>query len=187
MPHQPPFEDLLGRLASSRDDKEAWNLLYKNLWPSVKATTYRALGGSHNLAEDAAQEVFLRLLLYCDFRKFRNMDEFRRYLYAVSKNVVNDILNELHGQLVDISEQEAELQRMFPTETPEQRAVSRQILDKIWSELDTHDKDLASLVVQGYKMNEIAEKLCWTTSNVGVRLHRLRLHLVKLKKTGVLG
>src|SRR5436309_16103131 len=79
---------ILLRLAEARDDGDAWTALYTRFRPFVYALAYRRTSGSQDLAKDAAQEVFFRLIKYCPFRKLTDADDFRTYLAIVTRNVV---------------------------------------------------------------------------------------------------
>jgi RNA polymerase sigma factor (sigma-70 family) len=182
MPAPAQLDELLAKLSADRRDREAWKLLFELLWPRVKATTYRALGGMVDQAEDAAQEVFLRLLRYCDFRKFSDAASFLAYLHTVSRNAANDIRREAGWQTVDINEREGELRRTFPAQSSEQRAATAELFARFWQFLSEEERVLASLVAEGHSMGEIALKLGLTANAVSVRWFRLRTRVRNLLK-----
>jgi len=182
MPAPAQLENLLAELSNNRDSREAWKSLFELLWPRVKATTYRALGGRMDQAEDAAQEVFVRLIQYCDFRKFPEDAGFLAYLHTMSRNAANDIRREAAWQTVDINEQEAELRRTFPAQSSEQRASISELFARIWQLLSANERVLASLASEGHSISEIALKLGLTANAVSVRWFRLRTRVRNLLK-----
>jgi RNA polymerase sigma factor (sigma-70 family) len=182
MPAPGQLEGLLAKLATDRQSPDAWELFFEMLWPRVKATTYRALGGRLDLAEDAAQEVFFRLLRYCDFGKFPDAASFLAYLHTVSRNSANDIRREAAWQTVDISEREAELRRTFPTQTSEDRAATAELFARVWQYLSEDEKVVAGHTAEGHSMGEIAKELGLTANAVSVRWFRLRSRLRNLLK-----
>ena len=82
------IESSLLRLAGNRDDEEAWTALFLRFRPFVYAVAYRRTNGSQDLAQEAVQETFLRLVKYCPFHNLTGLDDFRRYLAVVTRNVV---------------------------------------------------------------------------------------------------
>lgn len=175
---KPGLDVILGRLAASREDKEAWTLLYDQMWPLIFATTFRILRGHQDRAEDSSQDTFVRLIRYCDFRKLREPFDFRRYARTVAENVAYDYLQEMQRVASGSKEYEDALQdRVF--DSPEQAALLRQVIQQIWDQLDAEERTLASFVAEGYPISEIAQRLGLSYSNAGVRIHRLRQRIRK--------
>src|SRR5436853_5240536 len=90
---KPLLGDILGTLAEQRESVEGWDLLYRRFWPFVLTITIRYIR-DETLAQDVAQDVFLRLARYCDFSEFRGRDEwtFRAYIARVAINTSHDEL-----------------------------------------------------------------------------------------------
>src|SRR5215467_4150923 len=91
-----PLNKVLVRLARQRRDQEAWGELYVRMWPFVLAQNYRCLGGRRDLAEDAAQDVFFRLIRYCAFEHLEDPVDFYAYLTVVCINVSKTYLFRQH-------------------------------------------------------------------------------------------
>jgi DNA-directed RNA polymerase specialized sigma24 family protein len=72
------------RLASSSADEDAWRFLYREMRPFVLAILYRRLK-DRATAEDAAQEVFLRVLRARPFEKVHDESAFRAYVCGPSR------------------------------------------------------------------------------------------------------
>jgi len=179
---KPTLDTVLARLAISRDDKEAWTLLYDLLWTRVFATTFRILRGHRDRAEDASQEVFIRLIKYCDFRKLLEPGEFQRYLHTVAENVAYDYLDEMRRLTRDLEQQENAVPESFSGDNPEEIARVKETVAQLWSELDVEERALANLLMEGRTVSEIAQHFGWNYSNAGVRIHRLRERLRKSLK-----
>ena len=177
MPAPGQLETVLARLSTDREAREAWGSLYEMLWPRVKAVTYRAVWGRMDLAEDAAQEVFVRLLRYCNFRKFTDGPSFLAYVHTVARNTATDIRREAAWHTVDFNEQEAELSRTFPVQSAEQRAATTELLAHIWKDLSNDDRAMASLIAEGFTIRQIAHRLGLTDKAASVRWFRLRTHI----------
>src|SRR6266481_1527611 len=87
---------ILKRLCRWRADDEAWQMLVRHLWPLVVAINYRILRGQRDLAEDASQEVFLRIFRYVRFDDFVSKPEdFQSYVRAICRNVSRSYLSQL--------------------------------------------------------------------------------------------
>lgn len=179
---EPTLDAILARLARSREDKEAWTLLYELMWPRVLATTFRVLHGVRDRAEDASQEVFIRLFRYCDFRKLRDPGDFQRYLQTVAKNVANDYLREMRQIVLDIGQEEVSVEGVLPVATPEQVARARELVERLGDELAPEERTLAEFLIKGYRVSEIAHQLGLSYSNAGVRIYRLRQRVRNLLK-----
>jgi RNA polymerase sigma factor (sigma-70 family) len=172
MPLRP---ELLARLAAAPEDREAWDELYRNMWPFVFATNYRLLRGQREPAEDISQEVFLRLQRYCPFAKLQDAEKFRHYLYAMCRNTCYSYYKQL-TKLSEISlgqllEQQADDPDMM------QQVESDELLRDLASQLGREDRRLLRLLTSGYSLSEISGMTGLSYSSVGVRVYRLRRRL----------
>jgi RNA polymerase sigma factor (sigma-70 family) len=167
---------ILNRLANSRDDEAAWELLYRKLWPLVMAVIYRILGGRRDLAADASQEVFLRLLRYCKFDQFRDPDAFKAYVYVMCRNVAVDFLSQLArtSEIVTPEPYAESPGSGVETINPELIEVLRQQLREVLSELNEPDRRIVQLLIDGFSITEIAAQTGMSYSTVATRLHRMR-------------
>ena len=181
------LSSVLGRLDRSRMDNLAWQTLYKRLWPLMVGTNYRILRGHRDLAEDASQEVFLRIFQYVQFKNFVGKpDDFTRYVRAMCRNVSLTYMSKL---LREPSFFQEELKNDSGGDgrsrwsDPERELVKRGEISRFLADLDPRDQKLLALLASGATIAEIAEQLGLTYSNAAVRIHRLRNVLHKSLKT----
>lgn len=172
----PPLRHILSRLAASRSDTDAWKSLYLRMWPFVFGTNFRLLGGARHAAEDASQEVFLRLLQYSKFQNLQEPDSFYRYLRTVCTNVTRDYLHRLSERKeTGFVEEEVELLRSRLPKAGQELITEEYA--QILSGLEATDREMIEMAIRGYSLDEIADAAGLTYQNAGVRLHRIRRNL----------
>jgi RNA polymerase sigma factor (sigma-70 family) len=176
--------ECLDRLRSDKEDAQAWRALYDLLYPRVMAINYRRLGGRKDPAEDATQEVMFRLVKYTDFSQLRTPEQFLGYVSAVCESVCADSLRELLRKVVPLEEGLTErLEEQLTPANPEQLALSADLWRRLETQLQPEEFRLLQLMTEGYKDNEIAERMGWSYSQTGVRVFRLRAKVRILLKT----
>jgi RNA polymerase sigma factor (sigma-70 family) len=174
-------------LAISRADQESWGDLFRLLWPFVLATNVRRLR-DFTLAEEASQEVFIRLARYCPFERFVAASEFRAYVRAVSSNVSTDVVRQTYKESQTVSTlgatvallAESRLATIYRVEMPS----TEDTIDDLKEHLGARDRELLSLLLEGRSVAEIAQRHGLSYGAIGVRLHRMRVKLRKLVKSG---
>src|SRR5687767_3799375 len=82
--------DALRILSSKPEDDTAWRRLFRLLWPFVTAIVWRRLR-DRTAVEDAAQEVFIRLVKAKPFAKIDGVPQLRAYVWRTAVNVANDV------------------------------------------------------------------------------------------------
>jgi len=159
-----------------RDDPRAWEIVITGSWGTALAVAHRVLRGQLEPAQDVAQEVFRRIVQYCNFQELQDADEFLAYLRAVSLNASRDALRRLAPRAADVPLEDLETGRepRSRPETPEEILLARQLREELLAQLDPTDQKLLQLLIAGYSLGEIAKRLGLTYSNAGVRLYRLR-------------
>jgi RNA polymerase sigma factor (sigma-70 family) len=170
------------QLARKRDAPLAWEALFAISWPTALATTHRILGGQLDLAEDAAQEAYQRLVRYCDFGKLTNGDAFLAYLQAVCRNVALDVRRQLSS-----SARQQSSERIGETPTadthgsldPDESIRGDELRRDLVHGLNEDDQRLFVLLLEEHSLAEIAAELGVSYSTAGVRVHRLRTKLRK--------
>jgi RNA polymerase sigma factor (sigma-70 family) len=177
-----PLARAMSALAVSRSDPAAWETLYRHVRPFVLATVYRRLGSVQGLAEDATQEVFLRLLRSCPFEKLRDPDAFRGYVWRVSDNVARTYRRRImmHAPAGTGDEEQLAVEPGSAGEPDYVQTVElKQLLRKAWRDLNDSEKRLLRLQLDGSSVRETAEALGIAYGTAAVRLMRLRLKLRK--------
>jgi RNA polymerase sigma factor (sigma-70 family) len=171
------------RLARQRDDQQAWETLFTASWPTALATAHRILGGQLDLAADAAQEAFARVVRYCDFRKVPNGASFLAYLRAVCRHTAFDLRRHMvaasgHQPVSAVPEGPGGAARQpFPAE---QSLLRQELRRELMRHLDPEEQQLLGMLAAERSLAEIASKFAISYSNAGVRVHRLRAKLRKL-------
>jgi RNA polymerase sigma-70 factor (ECF subfamily) len=143
------------------------------------ALNYRRFGGAHEVAEDASQEVFLRLVRYAPFERIKGAAAFYAYVRKVCANVAADYRLQI-GRLREVQALEE-----LTLEHPESQRLdlsveADRLKEELLSQLTDTDQRLAQLILEGFSLNEIAETLGIGYSSAGVRVHRLRQRMAKL-------
>ncbi|HUP62805.1 MAG TPA: sigma-70 family RNA polymerase sigma factor [Thermoanaerobaculia bacterium] len=175
---QPAVAGVLRVLAASREDAGAWDLLYRRFWPFVLAIAIRCVHDP-DLAQDAAQDVFLRLARYCDFAEFEDRDEwiFRSYVARVAINTSRDALHRRNRRreypLSEAGEATA-------ANDPAAESELRLTLDWIASHLSASDAELVRKLADGATAREIATESNTAPGTVAVRIHRLRKRIFRI-------
>jgi RNA polymerase sigma factor (sigma-70 family) len=167
--------EALAQLAADRKDEGAWRMLFDCSWATALSTANRILRGQLDIARDVAQEVFQRVVRYCDFGQLKDPDAFLLYLKAISRNAARDAARALGAAAVVESVEESVIENLrVSPETPENLVRAQQLMSELLVQLDEESRDLLNLLIQGYTVAEIAARLNLSYSNAGVRLHRLR-------------
>lgn len=164
---------LLKRLTTDPTDASAWTDLYEQYWPFVFAIAYNRARGARELAEDIAQDVFLRLLRAKPFDRIPGSAALRSYLYVMTKNTAESHLQRL------LSRRESPLQDSLEAAVQGSVEVKWDI-GRVIHALPPVDQKILSLVVSGMTLKEVASATGLSYSNAAVRLHRLRKLLHRL-------
>lgn len=168
-----PLSEILARLANSRRDTGAWQLLYLRMWPFVVGLNFRLLHGSVEGVEDVSQEVFVRLLQYSSFETLHEPGAFLRYLRAVCTNVCKDYLQKRRRRNesgLDVEEAGALRSRLSNPKDVEKSDIYKRVL----AQLKVKERDIIERAGCGYTIQEIADATGLSYSNVGVQIHRIR-------------
>lgn len=172
----------LQTLASSREDQQAWQIIFLGAWGTGLSAANRVLRGQLDLAKDVTQEALGRIIKYCDFEELQDPDAFLSYFRAVSRNVARDALSrlapELAGQIPMEELDFAGLPKQGSV-TPEQLLRAEELRNELLDRLEPPDQELMMFLLEGYSLSEMAKLLGLSYSNTGIRLHRLRLVLRK--------
>lgn len=158
---------IIERLKKDAHSADAWDDLYRAIYPYVFATMFRAVRGNNYLAEEAVQEVVMRLVQNVNFK----MDGFdagslRAYVSRTSRSVLVDLLRKEERQtrnrvsLDELGEQALDIQDGGSGLFDEGLLGSR-ILEAA-SGLSPREKIVVEYLLEGRNVNEIARSLSVT-------------------------
>jgi RNA polymerase sigma factor (sigma-70 family) len=174
--------DAVRRLGRRRADQQAWETLFNTSWSTALATTHRILGGQLELAADAAQEAFTRIVRYCDFQRIADGPAFLAYLQKVCRHAALDLRRRMMstsaGQPLDPASGRP---RDIPRQpfAPEQSLRRDELRRELVRHLDSDEQQLLGMLLEERSLTEIAARCGISYANAGVRVHRLRAKLRK--------
>lgn len=164
------------KLKKAPSSPQNWEEPHRLLWPFLMTRMYRKLGGNRYLAEEASQEVMLRVVRFFDFRDpSAGPLVFMKYLGHACNSVLIDLLR-LRGRALaittdlDLIEQHGHFHDVQPN--PEEQALLQNALDQIGQDLRPKERKIAYLLLQGKTSKEIAE-------NIGLE-HKTILNLITI-------
>jgi RNA polymerase sigma factor (sigma-70 family) len=165
----------LERLASNSTDADAWELLYRALWPYVIGMLFRYFQGQRRLAEEGAQEVMIRLLRYADFNAgHREPRAFLSYVHSACRSVVMDWHRREGTEPASADVAELELRTPSDTPSPEEVEISRDLIDKVSGRLSPEELSLTESLLGGKTPDEISAELQISLPAYYQRVSRLR-------------
>ena len=175
------LHELLGLLQEDPRNEDLWKALYDKIRRFVYVVAFRVLNGNEELAQDATQVVFLRLFEYCEFTEFSEPQEFLGYVATVARHVALDLIRREGKYVTGL---DVTLCDFLPgTPTPKQHERAKNQLHDLLEQLDSDDKSLVNMLMEGWTLDEIAERVGVSYANAAVRVHRLREKLLNWLKT----
>ena len=180
-------------LQAQQGDDEAFTRLVETYQTPVFNLCYRMLG-EPELAEDAAQETFLRA--YQHLPRYDQKRPFATWLLSIAAHYCIDRLRRRKFSMFSMDAEDEEGNSVelpdvdFPN--PEHEAITGQTQERVHEmlkDLDTTDR--AAIIMRywyDYSEKEIAESLNLTVSAVKSRLHRARKGCLlpeKIKPSGI--
>jgi RNA polymerase sigma factor (sigma-70 family) len=175
------LHELLGLLQEDPTNEDLWKALYDKIRRFVYVVAFRVLNGNEELAQDATQVVFLRLFEYCEFTEFSEPQEFLGYVATVARHVALDLIKREGKYVTGL---DVTLCDFLPgTPTPRQHEQAKNQLHDLLEQLDSGDKSLVNMLMEGRTLDEIAERIGVSYANAAVRVHRLREKLLNGLKT----
>lgn len=179
--------DALFRLRRDRTDEMAWANLFDLAWPRAVAIAYQMLRGRRDLAEDAVQESFVRLLRYVDFDKIRQASDFLPYFTRVVQNVARNILSGERWGETEAYDDETAFNLGLATLAVDPPAEDMAHWQDFVGNLDPTEQELFEMLVEGLTLPEIAHRIGVEYQAAGSRVYRLRQKIRKYligKETG---
>lgn len=167
---------LLAFLQHDPKNEDLWKALYLKIRRFVYAVAFRVLNGNEELAKDATQVVFIRLFEYCEFTEFSEPREFLGYVATVARHSALDLIKREGKYVTGL---DLTLCDFLPgTPTPSQHERAKNQLHDLLEQLASEDKSLVNMLMEGWSLDEIAERLSISYANAAVRIHRLREKLL---------
>lgn len=162
-------------------DEGAFEEIYYTYKDDVYTACMRMLGSAQE-AEDAAQDVFIRLLRVLPMYDHTRAS-FRTWVLTITTNYCYDQLRKRRGIAVSIDDEDEPVALTLSSDdpTPEQVSLGIEFRDSIQAMLDRLSPDDRQMIVlrywfdQGYE--EIADGMQLTVSAVKSRLFRARQKL----------
>jgi len=163
-------EELMARVA--RGDREALVALVERYNAPLLGYLYRLVGGDRALAEDLAQETFVRLLRPAGYQPGR---AFRPWLYAIATNLARDHAKSatVRRQATPVSE-DALLALCDRSPSPEEQALRAEDASRIATAVGALGSEYREVILlrfyHGLSLAEIAEALAIPLGTVKSRL-----------------
>lgn len=157
----------------------AFEILYRDYYPRVFGLCRRLLNSSE-LAEDAAQETFMRA--YKNFRKYRTDQPFWQWVATIANNHCIDLLRQRHRSPALFGDETVEMEQLVADGAPVINEVlaaeAADALNQAVAGLaDKYRVPLVLAYMDQFSYDEIAEQLQISRNHVGVLLLRARQQL----------
>lgn len=175
-----PQDDVLLVARTRAGDRDAFRLLVER-WQTMVFGLALRMTGNRGLAEDLAQETFLRA--YQRIGEFEGASRFSTWLYAIARNLVLDDRKRKRVPLADGGEL-PDLASGDPTpEDTARETQARTRLEVRLLALPVSQREAFILRhVEGLEYDEIAARCGTTVNNAKVRVHRAREALERMMR-----
>jgi RNA polymerase sigma-70 factor (ECF subfamily) len=171
-------EDRLIELARS-GDREAYGALVNRHYAGIIQVVYR-MCGERQIAEDAAQEAFIRAWL--KLATFRPEASFRNWLYQIALHAALDVLRRAKSQVTLDAEEPTLL--ADPALGPEAVVLARERAERVQTAIQSLPEAARAVLVlreySGLSYQEISDVLDIPTGTVMSRLNYAREKLRKI-------
>ena len=131
--------------------------------------------------EDNFQEVVYQL--WRSFPSLQNKEKPDSWIYAVAINTsISKVRQDSRIEFCDASDSALNIEAATPNEQQEQNENYQRLINALYK-LNEIDKSIMLLYMEDYSYEEIAEIVGMSSSNIGMKIHRLKNRLQKqLKK-----
>ncbi|NOU61273.1 RNA polymerase sigma factor [Marinifilum caeruleilacunae] len=153
---------------------ETFNRLYKENYAKVYRLCLSYVSGNEALADDLAQEVFVKIWQKLD--QFRNESQVSTWIYRITVNTCLMHLRKIKKSQEKITDQ---IPENLSSETEDGKDDRLQMLRACIQKLNEMGKILISLVLEEVPQKEIAEAVGLSNENVRVQIHRSKGKLFK--------
>lgn len=131
--------------------------------------------------EDNFQEVVYQL--WRSFPSLQNKEKPASWIYAVAINTsISKVRQDSRIKFCETSDSALNIEAATPNEQQEQNENYQRLINALYK-LNEIDKSIMLLYMEDYSYEEIAEIVGMSSSNIGMKIHRLKNRLQKqLKK-----
>lgn len=140
-------------------DPDAWENLYRSLYPYVFGTLFRMLHGNAFLAEESVQEVMIRILRSFDFKiPTVTAASLMLYLRRTIRSVALDLYRQekAHDEGEELSD---EILETLSNSSTEDDLIAKIEWKKILEGLSAKESQVACLLLSGHSSSQIADTL----------------------------
>ena len=157
--------------------KKAFEQIYETNYPKVFRLCQGYTNGNEALSKDLAQEIFIKC--WQNMQSFRNESNISTWIYRIA---VNTCLLELRNKkTVPIADHLKHLEQSEDTTSVSKEFQLQQLYQCI-GKLNTDNKTIILLELEGLPQKEIAEIMGLSHEAVRVRVHRIKSELTKCVK-----
>jgi RNA polymerase sigma-70 factor, ECF subfamily len=177
---EPKTADLSDLLRAAPRDEGVWLRFFQHFYPAVFYTAYKLTRGDTPLAQDVAQDVFLRFLKYDGLNRVDSDATTLAYLRQMARNLV---FTHRRRSAKWVSLDEHAIEALAEADEPSTDEWLRPDLERLLQALSEEDREIVALTLEGYSIREIAMRLQISYSAAAVRLHRARQRLAANAKS----
>lgn len=176
------LDSVLIRLAADPDEEPSWQRFFALTWPYVLALCHRSLPGSRRVldAEDVAQEVLSEFVRYWrasgNIRRPITAAELRALLAVITRHAAADAARWLHRVRRDSRRQTSLRDDLVSGSRSSTYAAleTEDLLNHVMQSMDSTEREVFGLRLQGYNAEEIAKTLDMPLRTVERRLASAR-------------
>ena len=163
------------------DQKEIEDLISKTKKLVLTTIKKYIIGEAISYIDDIVQEVYLRLIVSLKKSQFKNKSKLTTYLYQIAKNEtlrVNEKIIKENQKKEKINQFWQTTKELFYLENYQTVLLKEKILLNS-KYLSSTQKEILDLYLQGYKLQEIAEKLKLQEGTVKSNIFRIKNKIKK--------
>lgn len=162
--------DWTAAIREQPDNEAHWDAWFMEIYPRVLFLTARQAAGDFELAEEATQGAIERFLRYRAIERVESDRAAVMYLVRTARRLMID---ERRRRERELPMPEKTLEKAVLATSVEQDDDVRSLL----RHLARKEREILELVLGGYSVREIAEKLGMRYSTVGMRILRAKARL----------